>query len=1210
MTNPHKPPKRRRGVILSAAGWQRLQTAQQQAEQADHSSKPYTIEDLNELTHLSRNTLSKVRLRKKPVDRHTLEAYFNTFGLTLRAEDYSQSLTDREKTPKLAQTSQSPLISNRQDWGEAIDVSIFHGRNEELTILNQWLGQERCRLISILGMGGIGKTALSVKLAQQLQHEFEYIIWRSLRNAPNLETLLEELVPFLSTDQDTKADTLHFLKCLQKSRCLVILDNLETILQPGGQAGYYRPGYENYGDLLRIIGESSHKSCFIITSREKPAEIAVFETIEFPVRSLQLSGSLETALALVDTKDLLGTVQNKKDLCKSYGCSPLALKIVTSTIKDLFGGDIAQFLAEETIVFNGVRRLLDQQFERLTELERTLMYWLAINRDWTSISELVTDLVPNVPRSKLLESLESLSWRSLIEKQPGKYTQQPVVMEYATESLTQQVVSELMTQSFSRFTHHALLKTSVKEFVRNSQCRLILDPVLHALKTELRSPSALAKHLQAVLSTLRQNQDYRLSYAGGNVLNLCRQGQLDIKGFDFSQLAIWHAFLQDVELQQTNFTEAEFSNASFAQTFSSILSLAFSPDGQLLAASDTNGECRLWDVADGQLLLTLPGVDWVRSVAFNTNGKLLASGGDDYKIVFWDIQTGQCLKTLQQHTGRVCALMFSPNGQTLVSSSEDQTIRLWEVSSGKCCTIISGHTQQIWSVQFDSEGKRLVSGGEDKTVKIWDVQTGQCLDTFTGHTNWIGSVAFSPDGQLVGSASHDQTIRLWDAQTGECLQILKGHTNWIWSIAFSPDGLILASGSEDHTVRLWNVHTGECLKVLTGHTHRVWSVVFSPDQSMLASGGEDQTIRLWEMSRLVSEEYSAGSYTSQLHWPLSARCLRTLQGHTNQVWGIAFSPDGQRLASVGDEKFIRIWHTETRICNQILAGHTRRISSVDWSPDGVTLASGGEDQTVRLWDIKTGSCLKILSGHTKQIWSVVFSPDGAILASGGEDQTIKLWLVDTQDCVKTMEGHRNWVWSLDFNPVNSLLASGSFDHTVKLWNIETGDCVRTLEGHQGWIMGVAFSPDGQLLASGSPYDKTIRIWEVLTGKCLEILPEQSAYCLAFSSPLRASSSEQDAILAIGGLDQTIKLWNTNTKKITCLPTLHKRWIFDIAFSPDCQTIASGSADATVKLWDVSEGTYLNTLRPHRPYEGMNITGITGLTEAQKSTLMDLGAIAN
>lgn len=333
--------------------------------------------------------------------------------------------------------NQTSTIQNRTDWGEAVDVSLFCGRTCELATLEQWVQVERCRLVALLGMVGVGKTFLAVKLAQQVQSEFKFVIWRSLLHAPSLETLVSELVSVVSEQHVKGADIRQLIQCLRDSRCLVILDNVETILQAGDRVGHYRPGYENYSELFREIGEGTHQSCLILTSREKPAEVATLEGMELSVRSLQLGGSLEAAQALIQAKGLLGTAEQKQQLCDLYGCNPLLLKIVATSIQDLFDGKIGKFLEQDTTIFNGLRRLLNKQFERLSPLEKTIMYRLAIKRKWTTISELAVELVPSVSRAKLLEALESLSWRSLIKKRSGSYTQPSVVMEYLTDHLTE-----------------------------------------------------------------------------------------------------------------------------------------------------------------------------------------------------------------------------------------------------------------------------------------------------------------------------------------------------------------------------------------------------------------------------------------------------------------------------------------------------------------------------------------------------------------------------------------------------------------------------------------------------------------------------------------------------------------------------------------------------------------------------------------------------
>ena len=326
------------------------------------------------------------------------------------------------------------------------------------------------------------------------------------------------------------------------------------------------------------------------------------------------------------------------------------------------------------------------------------------------------------------------------------------------------------------------------------------------------------------------------------------------------------------------------------------------------------------DWRQAQLLKTLTGHKYsVESVAFSPNGQLLASGSNDNTIKLWQVQDGgaRLLNTLTGHKGKVYSVAFSPNGQLLASGSWDKTIKLWQVQDGALLKTLTGHKDIVYSVAFSPNGQLLASGSRDNTLKLWQVQDGgaQLLNTLTGHKDTVASVAFSPNGQLLASGSNGNTIKLWQVQDGgaRLLNTLTGHKGWVFSVAFSPNGQLLASGSRDNTLKLWQVQDGgaQLLNTLTGHKDTVASVAFSPNGQLLASGSNDNTIKLWQVQ-------DGG-----------ARLLNTLTGHKGWVFSVAFSPNGALLASGSWDKTIKFFAAPPLLSNKnkLLAALEQQFNS-------------------------------------------------------------------------------------------------------------------------------------------------------------------------------------------------------------------------------------------------------------------------------------------
>jgi WD40 repeat protein len=494
-----------------------------------------------------------------------------------------------------------------------------------------------------------------------------------------------------------------------------------------------------------------------------------------------------------------------------------------------------------------------------------------------------------------------------------------------------------------------------------------------------------------------------------------------------------------------------------------VMGVAFSPDGRTLASvsgssltvpqtASKPGELFLWTVATGELVRKLSGhAGPLTSVSYHPSGNLLATSSWDRTIRIWDAVTGASRDSLAGHRDWVLNVAFSPDGARIATSGADGAIKIWDSASSQELWTLRGHTKNVACVSFSPDGRRLASCSSDQTVKIWDSTTSPDTHTWRGAGGPIARIAFFPDGHRLlvagniedapGRVRHRLTILDTARGLREAAFVAADDSERgrpIDGIAIRRDGLVVASASQNGRIEAWTVPEGRSCFRYAEPTSRFEDVAFSPDGRRLAAAGQVDS-RLPDGAPAPRPDTHANGLLLVLELETGKILWRGAGVNTGLIRDLAFSPDGQTLATADNPTTITIWDSHTGRAQRQLRGHNRLVSYLAFSPDGTKLASASWDSTVVVWDLANSRAMTRLQGHMRSVLSVAFSPDGRRLATSSEDQTVRLWDVETGQEVLTLHGHTDIVPTVAFSPDGNRLATAGADGVVLVREARPGD---------------------------------------------------------------------------------------------------------------------------------------------------------------------------
>lgn len=1049
---------------------------------------------------------------------------------------------------------------------------------DEISKISQFIGNKS--VIVLYGIGGMGKTTILTKICEN--RPCGKLAYFDLKNKDSFISIAKSILRevFLKSILPDSEDELiaQLIVCIEKEQTLIILDNMESIMDIGNNSGKILSSYCGYNKFIQSMLGIETCSTIIVSGREK---LDLGNRNDLRYTPIRLGGiNVTQAKMLLDKFDLNGSNREWEKFVDTYSGNALTLKIVASEINEFYGKSLKDFFLNPNIPHE-LLELLNEQFERFTDTEKVMLLISAVEREPVSERFVWSKLVGrNISFNQLHKFFSNAVDHCFFEKNiyddNKSYYLQPVIMEFLTQKLIDIFVHEINNIDLNFISKIPLVDTYAKEYIFDIQKSIIVQPLISIL---LQNGEAKCRQM---LLSIAKVSDLTKSYVIGNIIFLLSALNEEISNCDFSEKYILNADLRNVKLINCDFTNSIFENVLMKNTFGNLIDVKYTYDDNLIIGGATDYSLNAWDCRDMSYKFKLRNhTDWVRSV--DSNAFYYASASNDEYIWVYDRTTRN--PVAQFYAGSRVRKVYLPNDSDayVLSSGDDNMIKKWGIIDNSCVKFL-GHEKVVWDFEvIDIGGEKLiVSVSDDKKAIMWDID-GNLIEVICEYKYEMKSIVSTKKGLLyIGCENGD--IIVFSLIEKTIKDVLNGHEGIIWGLDYDEINSKMISAASDKHVIVWDCSKEEIYKtkVMEAHNSAIWNINFNNAGTKFVTTGDDSEFKVWDA--------------------IDCKLLYCVKGYTNLLRNLYICQQNHSLFVTGDDMIIREYALENiNKPRRFYFGHSNRVRHMDVSPDGNYLVSCGDDGNVILWGLKDSS-KKVFKGHQKRVWSVCFI-NNQEFASAGEENDIYIWNKNSIMPQK-MPGHSNWIWDLTFHPEKKYMLSSSEDNTCKLWDMSTRSEIFSFNDHTKWLFSASFSPSGNYIITASADNRAI-IYDI-------IKKELVCYLEGHTGWVWSTVFIDENIVATGSQDSSIRIWEINyeSKTYECIHILckHLSWVVSLGYDTETHLIYSASADETVKVWDTTNYQYIMDVRIDKPYDGIKITGVKGLTDSERMSLLQLGAI--